>query len=102
MNKTNLPSETQFYPKILEGKRVCYGKEYRGIRENNTSDNRLVYEGGYWNGVRYGIGKSYDMNGDVEYEGEWIDNLPVNGLHNQSGFLEMEMTYFFPFLSRRL
>ena len=61
---------------MYDGKRVCYGKEYRGIRDNKNGKNGLIYEGGYLNGVRYGFGKSYDLNGDVEYEGEWIDNNP--------------------------
>ena len=57
---------------MLGDKRVCYGKEYRGILHKNG----LVYEGGYCNGVRYGSGKSYDLNGNVEYEGKWVDNHP--------------------------
>ena len=33
-----------------------------------------MYEGGYWNGERYGKGISYDLNGNVDYEGEWMNN----------------------------
>ena len=62
---------------MFGGRRVCYGKEYRGIC-NNRNINEMVYEGGYCNGDRYGYGKSYDLNGNVEYEGEWVDNNPVN------------------------
>lgn len=57
--------------------RVCYGCEYRGIRDINGK-NKLLYEGGYWNGIRQGLGISYDLNGHVEYEGEWKDNCPVD------------------------
>ena len=35
----------------------------------------------YLNGVRHGIGKSYFLNGDVEYNGLWINNLPINELY---------------------
>ena len=67
---------------MFGGRRVCYGKEYRGIRDKNGK-NGLMYEGGYWNGIRYGFGKSYDLNGCVEYEGEWVDNLPIHKLHEK-------------------
>lgn len=59
---------------IVEGKRVCYGKEYHGIRKNKNGKNELVYEGGYVNGNRYGVGSSYELNGKMEYEGDWVDN----------------------------
>lgn len=55
-------------------RKVCYGREYRGIRDKNS----LVYEGSYCNGVRCGMGTLYTLNGDVEYEGEWIDDRPSN------------------------
>ena len=72
---------------VFGGRRVCYGREYRGIRENKDMKNGLVYEGGYWNGVRYGFGISYNLNGEVDYEGEWVDNLPVNELKLTSAYL---------------
>ena len=67
---------------MFGGKRVSYGKEYRGIRDINKNKNvgkedGLVYEGGYLNGVRYGYGKLYDLNGNIEYEGKWVDNKPI-------------------------
>ena len=33
-----------------------------------------MYEGGYWNGKRWGKGKSYDLTGNITYEGEWMNN----------------------------
>ena len=60
-------------------KRVCYGNEYRGIRDKNV----LMYEGGYCNGDRYGFGKSYDLNGEIEYEGEGIDNQSIHEVHKK-------------------
>ena len=72
---------------VFGGKRVCYGKEYRGIRNNNNGENGLIYEGGYWNGDRNGFGKLYNLHGDLEYKGEWVDNHPMNKLHDQSDCL---------------
>ena len=58
-------------------RRICHIQEYRGVYDKNGR-NRLVYDGEYCDGVRYGYGKSYDLNGEVEYEGEWIDNIPIH------------------------
>ena len=33
-----------------------------------------MYEGGYCNDERWGKGISYDLNGNVDYEGEWKNN----------------------------
>ena len=65
-------------------RRICHGKEYRGVFDKN-SRNRLVYDGEYCDGVRYGYGKSYDLNGEVEYEDEWIDNIPIHEIEVKSG-----------------
>ena len=59
---------------VVEGKRVCYGKEYRGICNTKDRKNGLVYEGGYVNGNRYGVGRSYELNGKMNYQGDWVDN----------------------------
>ena len=75
---------------MFEGKRVCYGKEYRGIHDTNNGKNGLVYEGGYWNGIRHGYGKSYDLNGDIEYEGEWANNHPIPQLHKNIALMNGE------------
>lgn len=61
---------------MLGDKKVCHGKEYRGIRGEK---NGLVYEGGYVNSVRDGFGRLYNLNGELEYEGEWSDNHPLSG-----------------------
>ena len=58
---------------MFGGKRVCYGREYRGIRDKNGW-NGLVYEGGYLSGDRYGEGRLYNLKGAVEYSGRWIEN----------------------------
>lgn len=59
---------------MYKQQKVCYGKEYRGIRENTNGMNGLVYEGGYVNGDRYGEGWVYNLKGAVEYSGRWIEN----------------------------
>ena len=55
---------------VFEGKKVCFGKEWNDDGNNNC----LVYEGGYCNGERWGKGKSYDLSGNVDFEGEWMNN----------------------------
>ena len=58
---------------VYEGVRVCYGKEIYDDIFNNC----LVYEGGYCNGERHGKGISYDLNGGVIFNGEWISNYTI-------------------------
>ena len=59
---------------VFEGKKVCFGKEWNDDGNNNC----LVYEGEYWNNERCGKGISYDLNGNVDYEGEWMNNHIVD------------------------
>ena len=51
---------------VFEGMKVCFGKEWNDDGNNNC----LVYEGGYCNDKRWGKGKSYDLSGNVDFEGE--------------------------------
>ena len=55
---------------VFEGKKVCFGKEWNDDGNNNC----LMYEGDYCNGKRWGKGKSYDLTGNVDFEGEWMNN----------------------------
>ena len=55
---------------VFEGKKVCFGKEWNDDGNNNC----LMYEGGYWNDERWGKGISYDLTGNVDFEGEWMNN----------------------------
>ena len=59
---------------VFEGKKVCFGKEYY----DDVNNNCLMYKGGYWNDERLGQGISYDLNGNVDYEGEWMNNYGIN------------------------
>ena len=59
---------------VFEGTKVCVGKEWNDDGNNNC----LMYEGGYCNGERCGKGISYDLTGNVDFEGEWINNHIMN------------------------
>ena len=50
--------------------KVCVGKEWNDDGNNNC----LMYEGGYWNGERWGKGILYDLTVNVDFEGEWMNN----------------------------
>ena len=65
---------------VFEGKKVCFGKEWN----DNGNNNCLMYEGEYWNDERWGKGISYDLNGNVDFEGEWMNNhvMTENDLQN--------------------
>ena len=65
---------------VFEGKKVCFGKEWN----DNENNNCLMYEGGYCNDERWGKGISYDLNGNVDFEGEWMNNhvMTENDLKN--------------------
>ena len=60
---------------MFEGMKVCVGKEWNDDGNNNC----LVYEGGYCNNERWGKGTSYDLNGNVDFEGEWMNNVGITG-----------------------
>ena len=55
---------------VFEGMKVCVGKEWNDDGNNNC----LMYEGGYCNDERWGKGISYDSTGNVDFEGEWMNN----------------------------
>ena len=59
---------------VFEGKKVCFGKEWNDDGNNNC----LMYEGGYCNDERWGKGESHDLNGNVDFEGEWMNNHGIN------------------------
>ena len=52
---------------------VCYGTEYR----DSSVSNQRLFSGHYFNGKRHGLGVMYDLQGEVDYEGEWGDDKPV-------------------------
>ena len=58
---------------MFEGEKVGFGKEWNDDGNNNC----LVYEGGFCNDERCGKGISYDLNGNVDFEGEWMNNCGI-------------------------
>ena len=73
-----------------EGVRVCYGKEIY----DDVFNNCLVYEGGYCNGERHGQGISYDLNGNVIYNGEWLSSYTIiqSGYNSKKNDLIVPLT----------
>ena len=63
---------------VFEGKKVCFGKEWNDDNNNNC----LMYKGGYCNDKRCGRGISYDLTGDVEFDGEWMNNRGITKSEN--------------------
>ena len=51
---------------------VCYGRSY--YPENQ----KVEYEGGICEGKRWGRGIHYDRNGNIVFEGEWMNNEPLS------------------------
>ena len=58
--------------KILSGKYTIYGQN-GNVKEYNSYNDQLMYEGGYINGKKNGEGKIYYYSGTVMYEGEFKD-----------------------------
>ena len=50
---------------------VCYGIQYY------SDIQKVEYEGGWFEGKRWGRGIQYDRNGKTVFDGEWMDNEPV-------------------------
>ena len=53
---------------MMDGIRVCYGKEFYDDIE------KVKYEGCYYEGKRFGKGVLYDRNGGIEYDGLWKED----------------------------
>ena len=57
----------------LNGKRNGKGKEY------DSYNKKLIYEGEYLNGKRNGKGKEYYDNGNIQFDGEYLDGKQIIG-----------------------
>ena len=55
------------------GQRVCCGEEYC----DNVANNRMTFCGYYLNSRRVGHCISYDLHGEVEFEGKWPDPVDI-------------------------
>ena len=49
-----------------------------------------VYKGKWLNGLRNGIGIMTDANGDDVYEGEWVNDSPVNVVQSTPNLIELQ------------
>ena len=60
-------------------------KKYKIIEENSKGKeyfiitNKIIYVGEYNNGKRNGKGKEYYYNGNIKFEGEYINGKRING-----------------------
>ena len=61
--------ELLYYGLMIGDKKVYYGTEYY-----SNYDMRIKYQGNWINNKYFGVGTSYDLNGEVECMGEWINN----------------------------
>ena len=51
--------------------KVCFGSEFFG------DAGMIEYEGEYYKNMRFGYGKLYDKKSNLLYEGEWLNNQPI-------------------------
>ena len=62
---------------LFEGE--YYNGERNGIwKEYKYYNDRLIYEGEYYNGERNGYGKEYDYDGRILFEGEYLNGKRKN------------------------
>ena len=54
-------------------------KEYDKIKEYNSYNNKLIFEGHYFNGKRNGKGKEYNEKGELMFEGEYLNGKKWKG-----------------------
>lgn len=51
-----------------------YGNLYKEVKLKNKSNTVLIYTGDFVDGYRTGYGTSYYDNGNVMYDGHWLDD----------------------------
>ena len=57
---------------------IIYESNRKGI-EQNSIDNILIFERDYLNGEKNGKGKEYYSNGNIRFEGEYLNGKKLNG-----------------------
>ena len=62
----------------FSGKYIIHD-EYGEVKEFNSYNDQLIYEGEYLNGKRNGKGKEYDSNGILCFEGEFVNGKRWKG-----------------------
>ena len=58
--------------KLFKGRYIVY-KEDGTVKEYNSFNCQLIFEGEYLNGIRNGKGKEYYPNGKLKFEGEYLN-----------------------------
>ena len=58
-------------------------EEYGKIKEYNSYNNRLIFEGQYSNEKRNGEGKEYNEEGKLIFEGEYLDDKRWKGVEKE-------------------
>ena len=64
--------------KIFSGTYIKFESNEK-VKEYNSRDNELVFEGEFANGKRNGKGKEYYSGGDLKFEGEYKNGKKCNG-----------------------
>ena len=58
-------------------------EKFGKIKEYNSYNNRLIFEGQYSDGKRNGKGKEYNENGKIIFEGEFLDGKKWKGIEKE-------------------
>ena len=87
-NKLNIDIE---YYKVISGKYKIYENNGKG-KEFILGINTLIFEGQYKTGKRNGKGKEYYENGNLKFEGEYLNNKRWKGIgYNIKGKIALEL-----------
>ena len=62
--------------RLFSGKYIKYD-EKGIIKEYNSTNDNLIYEGEYLNGKRHGKGKEYNFDGKLLFEGDYLNGKRV-------------------------
>ena len=79
-----------------ESKREIIGERNGKGKEYKLGSNILIFEGEYKDGKRNGKGKEYHINGQLKFEGQYLDSNKIKGKEYYSnGKLKYEGEYLF-------
>ena len=65
--------------KDISGKYRIIDKDGKG-KEYNLDTNKLIFEGEYINNKKNGFGKEYYYNGNIKFEGEYLNGKIISGI----------------------
>ena len=58
-------------------------EEFDKIKEYNSYNNQLIFQGQYSNGKRHGKGKEYNEEGQLIFEGEYLNGKKWKGIEKE-------------------